>query len=169
MARNCDHIATRPHVTGGDGYPVGPSDMAVDRHRRRRLGRQAGDGLGQRPAAVAGGSGPVLAGGVGLHHPGSHHQPSAGPLRIVNHHSNIPRDLRLRCLRHRSDVAALLPSVDWPGMTGVPLTFSKRPEKGELTGLGEQLAVGRPQLTVLVPVALTGDAGSEPPQDRSGG
>jgi hypothetical protein len=47
--------------------------------------------------------------------------------------------------------------------------FSEWTEKGELTGLGEQLAVGRPQLAVLVPVALTGEAGSEPSQDRSGG
>jgi hypothetical protein len=54
-------------------------------------------------------------------------------------------------------------------MTGCRSAFSGPPEEGELTGLGEQVAVGRPQLAVLVPVALTGDAGSEPNQDRSGG
>jgi hypothetical protein len=37
------------------------------------------NGLGQRPTAFARGSGPGLAGGVSLHHPGSHHQPVAGP------------------------------------------------------------------------------------------
>jgi hypothetical protein len=52
---------------------VGRAARAADRHGRRWLGRQAGDGLGQRPAPFAGGSGPGLTGGVSLHHPGSHH------------------------------------------------------------------------------------------------
>jgi hypothetical protein len=43
-ARNCDHIATKPRVTVGDGCPSWTGDMAVDQDRRghegtRRRGR----------------------------------------------------------------------------------------------------------------------------------
>ena len=68
--------------------------------------------------------------------------------------SLMPTALLLSLVRH--DEGARSVSSEWP-------------EKGELTGLGEQVAVARPQLAVLVPVTLTGDAGSEPSQDRSGG
>jgi hypothetical protein len=69
---------------------------------------------------------------------------------------------------HRSD--ADRPATQaWSAMAGCRSAFSGPPEKGELTGLGEQVAVGRPQLAVLVPVALAGEAGSESSQDRSGG
>jgi hypothetical protein len=37
---------------------AGRATGTADRHRRRRLGRQTGDGLGQRPTTFAGGSGP---------------------------------------------------------------------------------------------------------------
>jgi hypothetical protein len=45
-ARNCDHIATMPGVTGGDGCPTWISDMAVDLDQRGRegMGRTGGDG-----------------------------------------------------------------------------------------------------------------------------
>ena len=70
---------------------VGRAARAADRHGRRWLGCQAGDGLSQRPAAFAGGSGPGLTRGVSLHRPGSHHQPAAGSSRIANHRpSTLP-------------------------------------------------------------------------------
>jgi hypothetical protein len=34
MTRNCDHIATMPRVTGGDGCPTRTSDMAVDQDQQ---------------------------------------------------------------------------------------------------------------------------------------
>jgi hypothetical protein len=70
---------------------AGRATGAADRHGRRRLGRQAGDSLGQRPAPLAGGSSPGLAGSVSLHHPGTHYQPAAGPFRLANHQpSTLP-------------------------------------------------------------------------------
>jgi hypothetical protein len=46
MGRNCDHIATMPRVTGGDGCPTWISDMAVDQDQRgcEGMGRTGGDG-----------------------------------------------------------------------------------------------------------------------------
>ena len=46
MARNCDHIATKPHVTGRDRCPVQSSDIAIDQRKRGREGirRTGGDG-----------------------------------------------------------------------------------------------------------------------------
>jgi hypothetical protein len=46
MARNCDHIATMPHVTGRDGCPNRISIMAVDQDQRGHegMGRTGGDG-----------------------------------------------------------------------------------------------------------------------------
>jgi len=44
--RSCDHIATKPHVTDGDGCPTRTSDMAIDQDQRGRRGirRTGGDG-----------------------------------------------------------------------------------------------------------------------------
>jgi hypothetical protein len=45
-ARNCDHIATMPHVTHRDSCPTRTGDTAVAQHQRGREGtsRTGGDG-----------------------------------------------------------------------------------------------------------------------------
>ena len=46
IGRNCDHIATKPRVTGGDGCPTRTGDMAADQKQQGREGmtRTGGDG-----------------------------------------------------------------------------------------------------------------------------
>jgi hypothetical protein len=59
-ARNCDHIATMPPVTGGDGCPSRTSDGAVDQEQRGSEGtrRTGGDGCWLTTDLAVGGSNP---------------------------------------------------------------------------------------------------------------
>jgi len=59
-ARNCDHIATKPRVTGGDGCPTRITDIGVDQEKRGREGsrRTGGDGRCMTTDLAVGGSNP---------------------------------------------------------------------------------------------------------------
>jgi len=59
-ARNCDHIATIPHVIGGDRCPTRTGNMAIYQHQRGRrwMGRAGGGRRCMTTDLAVGGSNP---------------------------------------------------------------------------------------------------------------